>query len=186
MSTGLADASHETGRGEPVLSFDDLVSLEVVGRFRSLEVPVPLQKVRALDEGLRARYPDLDRPFAYKVFFTDGASVWEQEIGEDGPIATEVVGRRKNHRVWLPAIQAFAREIRYDQGSPPHAMGWTLSPWVEINPAVQFGAPVVRWTRVPVTAVVANLAEGSPSEVAEWYGLSVKQVLGAKDYAAAH
>lgn len=184
MSTGLADASHETAQGEPILSFDDLVSLEIVGRFRS--VGTSLQKVRALDERLHARYPELDRPFAYKVFFTDGASVWEQEIGEDGPIATEVVGRRKNHRVWLPAIQTFAKEIRYDVGSPPHAVGWTLSPWVEINPGVQFGAPVVRGTRVPVRAIVANLAEGSPAEVAEWYGLSVKQVLGAKDYVAAH
>ncbi len=183
MESGLTPATHETEDGVPVLSFDDLISLEIVRRFR--KEGVSLQHVRLVEVELR-RLLQRERPFAYEVFFTDGANVWARIVGEDGPIAVEVIGKRKNHYVWVDAIRTFADDIRFSKAPESHAERWTLSPWVEINPAVQFGAPVVAGSRVPTWTIAANLTVASPAQVADWYGLRVEQVEGAKDYLAIH
>jgi uncharacterized protein (DUF433 family)/DNA-binding transcriptional MerR regulator len=183
MGTGLTPATHETEEGVPVLSFDDLISLEIVRRFR--HEGVSLQHVRVVEAELR-RQLKLARPFAYRVFFTDGANVWAEIIGESGPISIELVGKRRGHYVWTDAIRTFADDIRFSEGPQPHAASWTLSPWVEINPAIQFGAPVIAGSRVPLRTIAANLEVGTPAQVAEWYGLRVEQVKGAKDYLAVH
>lgn len=181
VETGLTSASRTDAEGNAVLTFDDLISLEIVRRFRV--AGTSLQSVRRVEQALRASYPHLHRPFAYKVFFTDGATVWAQELDEEGPIAVELHGRHREQRVWIDAIQTFATEIRYDEDL--HASSWLLDSWVEIDPQVQFGAPVVKGTRVPVHTVVANLRAGTPEDVASWYGLTVEQVLGARDFVAA-
>lgn len=102
----------------------------------------------------------------------------------------EIVGRRPQQYAWTPAIRSFAEEIRYepeesalvDEHPPRKAIAWNLSTWVEINPSVQFGAPIVRGTRIPISAIVADLGSGSPEEVAEWRGLGVEQVEDVRDY----
>jgi len=182
MTTGLAPVSHMVDDDVAILSFADLISLEIVRRFRA--EGVSLQSLRVLEHRLRVMYPHHDRPFAYKVFFTDGADVWVQEVGKDTGVAVEILGRRRNQWVWTDPILTFAEDIRF-VGPEQHAVAWTLTPWVEINPAVQFGAPIVRGTRVPVSTIAANLAVASVTEVADWYGLKVRQVEGVREYLAA-
>ncbi len=165
---------------ESILNFDDLISLEVIRRFRN--EGTSLHRIRRLLDALRQRYPALIKPFAYQKFYTDGASVWAEEIGETGPIAVELVGRRPSQRVWTGAIRTFAADIQFE-GEDEHASTWHLTPWVDINPKVQFGAPVVAGTRVPVRTIEANLEVGSPKEVADWYGLTVRQVEGVRNFA---
>ena len=46
--------------------------------------------------------------------------------------------------------------------------------------------PTVRGTRVPVRTVLANLQVGKPGEVADWYGLTLDEVQGVRDYDAVH
>jgi uncharacterized protein (DUF433 family)/DNA-binding transcriptional MerR regulator len=184
MNSGLTPASHSVANEVPILSFDDLISLEIIRRFR--ERNVTLQAVRRMERILRERYPDRARPFAYKVFFTDGANVWMQDAGGgSSPLVEELIGRHHGHYVWRDAIRTFAKDIRF-AGNDQHAASWALTPWVEIDPSVQFGTPVVRGTRIPVATVAENLTAGSVKEVADWYGLSAKQVEGARDYVAAH
>lgn len=163
-----------------VLSFEDLVSLEIVRRFKS--IGTPLQRVRRFDERLREQF-DVDHPFAYKIFFTDGASVWAQ-IDDDPGSVLELVGRRPGHYAWKNVIATFAQQIRWADGQPAHAAGWHLTNWVEIDPLIQFGAPVVSGTRIPIRTIEANLQAGDPKEVADWYGLDVRAVLGVRDYLA--
>lgn len=183
IATGLAPVA-EIGEGSSrhrILSFDDLVTLAIIGRFRNRSVS--LQRIRRLEVELRRRRPDHVRPFAYKSFFTDGASIWVDDLGGDESLS-EVVGKHRNQRAWTGAIRSFAEEIRF--GSDLHAQAWDLSPWVELDPQIQFGRPVVRGTRVPVRTVIANLEVGTPKDVADWYGLTVDQVIGARDYVAIH
>lgn len=60
-----------------------------------------------------------------------------------------------------------------------------LSLGITIDPAVRFGKPVIRGTRVPVDIVVARVASGmSIKEVAEEYGIQQKDVYNALHYAA--
>jgi hypothetical protein len=64
-----------------------------VRRFRA--AGVSLQRVRKLEEALRREEPGVARPFAHRLLFTDGASVWGQLDGvDDEPLVMEVVGRR--------------------------------------------------------------------------------------------
>jgi uncharacterized protein (DUF433 family)/DNA-binding transcriptional MerR regulator len=166
---------------ESVLTFDDLIGLEIIRRVRS--EGASLQRVRQFDNALRRHYPDLDNPFVYRIFFTDGASIWAS-VDDDATAVIELVGKRRGQYVWPDAIKTFAKEIRWSEGQPAKAVGWRLSPWAEIDPDVQFGAPVVTGTRVPVRTIVANLAAGTPEDVANWYGLDVEAVLGAQEYVA--
>ena len=180
MHSGLSDASFESDTGRDILAFEDLVSLEVIRRFKSEGVSI--QRVRKFDAMLRAEFPGRHRPFAYEGFFTDGADLWVTEFG-DSHLGTQLTGKRRGHMVWQDAIATFAKEINFDQ-STKRAAKWFLSTWVEVNPRVQYGQPVVRNTRVSVSAVVANLRVGTPVQVADWLGLTAAEVKGARDYDA--
>jgi uncharacterized protein (DUF433 family)/DNA-binding transcriptional MerR regulator len=174
---GLTPSAHKAG-GFTVLSFTDLVSLEAVRRFR--KCGVSLQAVRKLERVLREHHPEIGRPFAHQIFFTDGVSIWA-EIDPDSNVI-EVLGRHPRQYAWRNAIQSFAEEIRF--GEDRVAEAWEIGDWVEIAPDVQFGAPVVRGTRIPVRTIAANLKVASPYEVADWYELSVDQVEGVRKYLA--
>jgi uncharacterized protein (DUF433 family) len=163
------------------LTFLDLVSLEVVARFRTR---LSGQQVRNLEGVLRTEYPDLDHPFAaVGLFYTDGKAVWAS-MDPDGHSMTEIIGKRFRHGVMAPMIKPFITEIQVKRPNPM-ATAWYLSDWVEVNPRIQFGRPVVSGTRVPVATVLSNLQVGSAAEVADWYGLTVEQVEGVQAFAAA-
>lgn len=159
-----------------LLTFHDLVSLEVVGRFR--RAGVSLQKVRQLEAKLNERLPALDRPFAHKLFFTDGAAIWVELNGA----TEEIIGEHENQLVFHEAIATFAREIRYVDDT---ASAWDVSPMVELDPRVNFGQPVIRGTRIQVSTVLKQLDEVGPIEVADMYSLSEVQINGVLDYRAA-
>jgi uncharacterized protein (DUF433 family) len=189
MKTGLTPASYgKAPSGSDLLSFHDLVSLELVRRFRAKGVS--LQRVRKLEAELKLRYPKLVRPMAYDVFYTDGSAIWHQFNPDDDTVVEEIVGRRPGHYAWTPAIRSFADEIRYgyeesglaDEHLPRMATAWNLSEWVEIDPRIQFGAPVVKGTRIPISSIIADLGSGSPEDVAGWRGLRVEQVEDVRDY----
>ena len=130
---------------------------------------------------------DAGRPFLYqpRLFsLVDPLEPvdWVTEFG-DKDLGTQLTGTHRGHRVWQEAIATFAKEISFDQATK-RAARWSLSPWVEVDPNVQYGQPIVRNTRVPVAVVVANLRAGSPDQVADWLGLTASEVKGARDYDA--
>lgn len=176
LEAALTFSRRDFADGSVGLTFHDLVSLELVARFR--ERGVSMQKVHTLEARLQKRHPDLERPFAYDVFYSDGTSIWAG-LGPDDAI--EVVGDRPVHYVWAGAIRSFAEEIDYST-STRGAARWRPAPGVEIDPTRQFGQPVVAGTRTRVATVLSALREGSQREVAEWYGLSARQVAAAKTY----
>ena len=64
-------------------------------------------------------------------------------------------------------------------------MGKEFFPYIVVDPAVRFGKPVVKGTRVPVDIVVGKIASGMTTEaVMDEYDLTREQVLGALTYAA--
>jgi uncharacterized protein (DUF433 family) len=162
--------------GNKLLSFEDLVSLEMISRFRS--TGISLQAVRVAERNLRRRYPDLLRPLANLVFYTDGTKIWTLVGEKDDPDVLEIFGK-VDQLAWKDAIETFATRIEFNNG---RVSSWRPNDWVEINPRVQFGEPVVQGTRVTVHTVMANLEVGTPKEVADWYGLTEEQVLGARSY----
>lgn len=180
MKTGLTPASYAqpTGRSD-VLTFHDLLSLEMVKRIRSRGVS--LQKIRLLESELRRHNPDVTRPFALEVFFTDGVDVWYQLEPNDQRLV-QATGRNARNVAWRAAVASFADEIVYDHGV---AVRWLPEAHISIDPKVQFGAPVVEGTRVTVATIAVNLEAGTPEQVAGWFDLAVEQVRAAGAYAAA-
>lgn len=59
-----------------------------------------------------------------------------------------------------------------------------IFPRITVDPAVQFGKPVIVGTRVPVEVIVGNIAGGmTVEEVMEEYRLTREDVLAALGYA---
>ena len=182
VSTGLIPPSFRTTEW-PALSFEDLISLEIVRRLRAKGVS--LHKIRRLEQILRGLNTDRARPLAYEAFLTDGASIWAQELNGDAADGViEVVGRYHKQYAWANSIKSFAEEIRF-QSPEGRAVAWSPTPYVDLDPCIQFGAPVVKGTRIPVKTIEANLTAGTLAEVAVWYGLTEEQVLGVREYLAA-
>jgi len=64
---------------------------------------------------------------------------------------------------------------------------WSECPLVEVKPAVQSGAPVLRGTRMPVSAIVDNFEYGvSPAVIAEQFEIPPEQVEAILTYAKSH
>jgi uncharacterized protein (DUF433 family) len=64
---------------------------------------------------------------------------------------------------------------------------WSECPLVEIKPGVQSGAPVMRGTRMPVSAIVDNFDYSlSVSEIAEQFEISPERVEAIVTYAKRH
>jgi uncharacterized protein (DUF433 family)/DNA-binding transcriptional MerR regulator len=164
--------------GTTLLSFQDLVSLEMVSRFRRRGVS--LYAVKVADMELRRRHPNMRRPFANLIFYTDGKNIWTL-TGDEGDRLVLELTKKVDQVAWLGAIETFAAEIRFVNGT---AASWHPTEWVELNPHIQFGEPVVAGTRIPVRTIAANLTVGTAREVADWYGLSEAQVIGARAYLA--
>lgn len=179
LRRGLVGATHGRGTsGSDILSFHDLVSLEVIRRLR--DKGVSLQRIRGLEVALRQAYPEIKRPFANRVFFTDGASVWVDLAGDDRALL-ELVGGHRGQLAWTAAIESFADRINYDESGA--ARSWDLTEHVVIDPAVNFGTPTLRGTRIAVDTVKANLEVASPEEVAVLLGLDVESVIAtARSY----
>ena len=64
---------------------------------------------------------------------------------------------------------------------------WSQCPLVEANPRVQSGAPVLRGTRVPVSAIVDNFDYGvSVAEISEQFQVGQDRVQAILTYAKSH
>jgi len=64
---------------------------------------------------------------------------------------------------------------------------WSQCSLVEVNPNIQSGAPVLRGTRMPVSAIVDNFAYGvSIAEISEQFEISPDRVEAVLTYAKSH
>ncbi len=64
---------------------------------------------------------------------------------------------------------------------------WSECPLVEIKPGVQSGAPVLRGTRMPVSAIVDNFEYGvTVAEIAEQFEVPPDRVEAVLTYAKTH
>jgi uncharacterized protein (DUF433 family) len=62
-------------------------------------------------------------------------------------------------------------------------MSVEIAPRIVADPAVRFGRPVIKGTRVPVDLVVAKLVSMSKDEVAAEYDITLDDIRAALSYA---
>jgi uncharacterized protein (DUF433 family) len=71
--------------------------------------------------------------------------------------------------------------------SSAEKIDWAECPLVEIKPGVQSGAPVLRGTRMPVSAIVDNFDYGlSVAEIAEQFEIPPERAEAIVTYAKSH
>jgi uncharacterized protein (DUF433 family) len=64
---------------------------------------------------------------------------------------------------------------------------WAECPLVEVKPDVQSGAPVLRGTRMPVSAIIDNFDYGvSVAEIAEQFEIPPDRIEAILTYAKSH
>jgi uncharacterized protein (DUF433 family) len=64
---------------------------------------------------------------------------------------------------------------------------WSQCPLVEVNPKVQSGAPVLRGTRLPASAIVDNFDHGvSVAEISEQFQVPQDRISAVLTYAKSH
>jgi uncharacterized protein (DUF433 family) len=65
----------------------------------------------------------------------------------------------------------------------PEQIDWSQCPLVEVRPQVLGGAPVLRGTRMPVSAIVDNFDYGlSVAEIAEQFEITESQIRAILTY----
>lgn len=144
LSEALNPVAHE--RRQPDYSFSDLVSLFVVRGLR--EHNVRLSRIKEAEATMRQRLSQ-DRPFLWRDIFTDGEEVFFKT--EHGQIesANRSSKRRDGQQIGYVAIERYMRNLRYHDR---FAVAWHPVDYVELNPKIQFGEPVVEGTRVPTSS----------------------------------
>ena len=67
------------------------------------------------------------------------------------------------------------------------SVDWSQCPMVRVHPEIQSGAPVVKGTRVPVSAIVDNAEDGlTAEEIVEQFPVTLDQVKAILAYAHEH
>ncbi|MBK6851722.1 MAG: DUF433 domain-containing protein [Burkholderiales bacterium] len=148
--------------GERVIGFHDLLELRVVRQF--VDHGVPLQVVRRCLDTARELF-GTDYPLTRRSFVTDGATIYVESI-EAARTSGEIEdGHLLNLRSRQYAFKAIIKDslyagIEYEGGT---ARRWYPEPRtkaVVVDPALQFGQPIVEACGVPtVTLYTAFEAE---------------------------
>ena len=138
---------------EPDHSFSDLVSLFVVREL--LRQGVAPKTIREAEDHLR-RVWRTDRPFVHDKIQTDGRDVFADGARITGQVEAATRSghsRKRGQQVMLDVVKDLLRDVRYVDG---HAQLWKPADEVVLDPAVQFGEPVLDGTRL-LTSVVADV-----------------------------
>jgi uncharacterized protein (DUF433 family) len=163
---------------EKVIGFQDLLELRVVHEF--VRRGVPLQVVRRCLEAA-AQLFDADYPFTTRRFVTDGQTIYQEALraGSDEP---EVLDLRTHQYAFREIIKdSLYSGIEYHDGFARRWYPELRSRVVVIDPAIQFGRPVVEKSGVPTTSLYASyLDEGRDKlVVARLFEVTPKQVESA-------
>lgn len=161
----------EHARRRPDYSFHDLVSLFVVREL--VGAGVRPAAIRLAEIHLRGTL-GIERPFAHVRVKTDGVNV----LYEASPMIEDqlTAANRLGQEVSVPTIATALRSVVFEHDV---AVRWMPDESIELDPAVQFGEPHIRGTRV-LTEQIAELAKkASLEEVARWYELTLDAVESA-------
>jgi uncharacterized protein (DUF433 family) len=161
-----------------LFSFLDLVSLDITSRLRRRRVPL-----REISRAARYLAMELrtHRPLAHADLATAGAAVFArlrlEESGESEWVDAGQWGQR--------AFQSMLRSelVPFEYGPDRMATRWRPIARVNIDPAIQAGAPCVDRTRVP-TRVLWELRQAGEDthDLAAEYDLPLEDVLAAIEW----
>lgn len=170
-SPDLAD----TPAREILMDFEELISLRVILALRASGIS--WTKIEEAKSCLR-RETRSERPFATEDLWLAGGHVFAEfenlllAASSNGQIAFEVM------RQYLMPVSGLTFDRRTRTAS-----SWEPMNGVVLEPAVQFGSPCLKGTRIP-TRTIAGMVEAGDAEewVAKTYSISLKKVRAACEW----
>lgn len=141
---------------ELLLTFEDLVSLRVIAALRAYKVP--WSNIYSAENWLREATGH-DRPFATEQLWTTRSEVFTAlkdhliSATRHGQLAMDII---KEHLIPVSGL-TFEHHI---------AHAWEPKEFIELNPEVQFGASVVKGTRVPTRSIWGMVEAGDSIDMA--------------------
>lgn len=170
----------QTGRGKAI-SFLAMMELYLMSRFLDAGMRPDRFRVAA---GEVARLKGLSHPFAFEhleEYIREDGKDFYFRVGEDA--WQKLTGRNKGNFTWDLVVRPYLHEVEFHN---EYARRWfpdDSSRLVVLDPAIQFGEPVIAGTRVPTALIAEQLQAGdSPDLLAEGYRLTLDQVLAAKEF----
>lgn len=168
--------------GEAVIGFQDLLELRVVREF--VTYGVPLQVVRRCLQTAREVFGS-DHPLANHRFVTDGATIFADSLEAEvraGEHDGELLDLRSRQYAFRSIIKdSLYTGIEYENGRARRWYPQPRSRVVVVDPACQFGHPMIESCGVPTAALYsAFLAEGrQKAVVARLFDVSPREVEAA-------
>lgn len=160
---------------EPTIGFRDLLELRLVNAFA--KHGVDLRVIRATADAARVLFQS-DYPLTMQRFLTDGKRVFAEAAAASGE--TRMIDPARGQYVFPEIIKpSLYAGIEYDHDT---AVRWfpfgRRSKSVVVDPAVQFGSPVVVGTGIPTDTLFATYkAEGDDkAAVARIFDITPHQV----------
>ena len=160
---------------EKVIGFRDLLELRVVREF--VRRGVPLLVVRHCLEAAQQLFGS-DYPFTTRRFVTDGETIYLDAV-RDAAADSEILNLRTRQYAFREIIKdSLYAGIEYEDGFARRWYPVPRSRAIVIDPAVQFGHPMIEQQAVPTASIYASyLAEGKQKAVvARLFELEPKQV----------
>lgn len=173
----------QIGRGKAI-SFLAMMELYLMSRF--LDVGVRPEKFRVA-AGEVARIKGMSHPFAFEhlqeYIREDGKDFYFRVEGVEEESWQKLTGRNKGNFAWDLVVRPYLHEVEFQN---EYARRWfpaDASRLVVLDPAIQFGEPVIAGTRVPTALIAGQLQAGDSVDLlAEGYRLTLDQVMAAKEF----
>lgn len=165
---------------QPLISFLDLVDVYIAGQLR--DRGVSLQTLRKVYGALQLEF-EAEHPFGRRELLTDGKSVFLAGLDSQG--RDEVIEVLTRQRAFPKVIRPFLQTLEFDTESRL-ASKWNIAKGVVLNPGICFGQPIVEAKGIP-THIIAKAVQANKNNrkaVADWYGMTVKDVAAAVRFEA--
>ena len=164
IRTGVASSELVEVSGRDLLiGFEDLISMRVIGALRA--AGVSWRAIREADQWLR-RETGSPRPFATETLWTSQRQVfteWKKQL-----VSASTSGQAAFD--FLLQFLIPVHGLVFDEETEV-AASWEPAPNVVLEPAVQFGAPCIKGTRIPTRSVAGMVEAGDSIDyVARSYG----------------
>jgi uncharacterized protein (DUF433 family) len=162
---------------EYAISFLDLIELNIGGKLRNANVPLPY--VRKVYNQLRQDYGD--HPFCKRAIYVGDKKIFTSGLNDDE--SNSMIESITKQSYFDKIILHFLRRIDYDQNTQ-QAIRWHIAKMVVIDPRIRFGNPVVEGTGI-ATAILRDsffANDEDASFVANWFGVKEEHVMAAVEF----
>ncbi|MGH7146237.1 MAG: hypothetical protein ACREJ2_19145, partial [Planctomycetota bacterium] len=173
------------GNGPMVLSFLDLIEVQVVNAF--LKSGVRWRELRLIAAWAMNRF-ETPHPFSTQEFLTDGRNLFLKEAAISG---NQILTRLSDNQLSFNAIlMPFVHQLQFSRQKPcanNKPVKWLplgQEGQVALDPARKFGQPILDLEGIPTIALFDpfNAGRESIKEIAQWYEIPENAVAKAIEF----